>query len=282
MRHILVALLALASPALAVAQPSAIAKIRSTKIVAMAYRTNALPFSFRDANGQPAGYTVDLCKRIAVSMQSSLNIPDLKIRWVEATSQNRFELIEKHEADMECGASTATLQRMERVDFSSYVFIDSTGVLARRAAGIQSFSDLAGKRIAAIAGTTNEQALRAALKHELIDAKVVTQSSREAAVAALDAGKVDAFASDKILLEGISGKLKDTSNYILLPDNLSLEPYAIMLPRDDSALRLEVNRGLSQVFSSGAIKEIFARTFGRNADPTPLLRAVYTVGYIPD
>ena len=282
MRRMLIALLALVMPALAAAQASAIDKIRSTKTVTMAYRTNALPFSFSDSNGQPAGYTVDLCKRIATSMQSSLNIPDLKIRWVAATSQNRFELIEKHEADMECGASTATLKRMERVDFSSYVFIDSTGVLARGAADIHAFSDLAGKRIAVIAGTTNEQALKAALKHALIDAKVVTQPSRDAAVAALEADKVDAFASDKILLEGISGKVKDSSKYVMLPDNLSLEPYAIALPRGDSALRLEVNRGLSQIFSSGAIKDIFARTFGSGAEPTTLLRAVYTVGYSPD
>jgi len=282
MHRVLVAVLALLTPALAAAQASAIDKIRSTSTVTMAYRTNALPFSFNDSKGQPTGYTVDLCKRIAASMQSSLNIPDLKIRWVAATSQDRFELIEKHEADMECGATTATLKRMERVDFSSYVFIDSTGVLTRDASGIRAFSDLAGKRIAVIAGTTNEQALKAALKRALVDAKVVAQPSREAAVAALEAGKVDAFASDKILLEGIAGKLQDTSKYTLLPDNLSLEPYAIMLPRGDSALRLAVNRGLSQIFSSGAIQDIFARTFGSDAKPTPLLRAVYTVGYIPD
>jgi glutamate/aspartate transport system substrate-binding protein len=282
MRRIVMALLALVIPASAVAQGSAIDKIRSTKTVTMAYRTNAIPFSFSDSNGQPAGYTVDLCKRIAASMQSSLNMPDLKIRWVAATSQNRFELIEKHQADMECGATTATLKRMERVDFSSYVFVDSTGVLVRDVSGIRALSDLAGKQIAVIAGTTNELALRAALKHALIDAKIVAQPSREAAVAALEAGKVDAFASDKILLQGIAGKVKDASKYTLLPDNLSIEPYAIMLPRGDSALRLEVNRGLSQIFSSGAIKDIFARTFGSGAEPTTLLRAVYTMGYIPD
>jgi ABC-type amino acid transport substrate-binding protein len=282
MRFKLIALLALLSPALASAQSSTIERIRASKVVTMAYRTNALPFSFKDASGQPAGYAVELCKRIAVSMASHLNVPDLKIRWVEATSQNRFELIEKHQADMECGATTATLKRMEQVDFSNYVFVDSTGVLTRRAAGIVAFPGLAGKRIAVIAGTTNQAALDAALKRRYIDAKVVAYPSRNAAVAALEAEQADAFASDKVLLEGIAGKVKDAGKYVMLPDNLSFEPYAIALPRNDSALRLEVNRGLSQVFRSPAIKEIFERTFGGGAEPTALLQAVYLIGQIPE
>ena len=162
MQRILLAVLALALPALANAQDSALDKIRDTKTVTMAYRTDALPFSFKGPNGQPAGYTVELCKRVAASIESQLKIPGLKIKWVEATSQNRFELVEKHKVDMLCGATTATLKRMERVDFSSYVFVDSTGVLTRVSSGVRKFSDLSGKRIAVIAGTTNETALKAA------------------------------------------------------------------------------------------------------------------------
>ena len=282
MRLKFIALLVLLSPALANAQSSAIDRIRSTKVVTMAYRSNALPFSFKDASGQPAGYTVELCKRIAASMASHLNVQGLKIRWVEATTQNRFELVEKHRADMECGATTATLKRMEQVDFSNYVFVDSTGVLTRRAAGIVAFPGLAGKRIAVIAGTTNQAALDAALKRRFIDAKVVAYPNREAAVAALEAEQADAFVSDKVLLEGIAGKVKDAGKYVMLPDNLSFEPYAIALPRNDSALRLEVNRGLSAIFRSPAIKEIFEHTFGGSAEPTALLQALYLVGQIPE
>jgi len=282
MRRILLAVLALALPALANAQGSALDKIRDSKTVTMGYRSDALPFSFKGPNGQPAGYTVELCKRVAASIESQLKIPGLKIKWVEATSQNRFELVEKREVDMLCGATTATLKRMERVDFSSYVFVDSTGVLTRVSSGVRKFSDLAGKRIAVIAGTTNETALKGALKRALINAQVMTYPSREAATAALEQGKVDAFASDKILLEGIAGKVKDASKYGLLADDLSIEPYAIMLPRGDSALRLEVNRALSRVFSSSAIRDVFMDTFGNDIEPTPLLRALYMIGYIPE
>jgi len=285
MQRILIAVLALALvtlPALSNAKDSALERIRASKTVTMGYRGDALPFSFKGPNGQPAGYTVELCKRVAASIESRLKISGLKVKWVEATNQNRFELVEKHEVDMLCGATTATLKRMERVDFSSYVFVDSTGVLTRVSSGVRAFSDLSGKRVAVIAGTTNETALKSALKRALINAEVVTFPSRDAATAALEQGKVDAFASDKILLEGIAGKFKDPGKYGLLPDDLSIEPYAIMLPRGDSALRLEVNRALSKIFSSSAIREIFENTFGNDIEPTPLLRALYMIGYIPD
>jgi glutamate/aspartate transport system substrate-binding protein len=274
MHRILIAVLALALPALAAAQDTALDKIRSSKTVTMAYRTNALPFSFKDANGQPAG--------VATSMEAHLKIQGLKIRWVEATSQNRFELVEKREVHMECGATTATLKRMARVDFSSYVFVDSTGVLVSVASGVRSVPDLAGKRVAVIAGSTNVEAVARAQRLGGFKAQVTEFASRELALEALEAGKVDAFASDKILLEGIAGKVKDAKKYGLLPEDLSIEPYAIMLPRGDSALRLEVNRALSRVFGSREIQAIFERTFGTDIEPSPLLLALYTIGQIPE
>ena len=111
MRFKLIALVALLSPAVASAQSSIIERIQTTQIVNMAFRADALPFSFKDANGQPAGYTVELCKRVAASMASHLNVPGLKVHRIGSTSRIRFELIEKRAADMECGATTATLKR---------------------------------------------------------------------------------------------------------------------------------------------------------------------------
>ena len=282
MHRILIAVLALALPALADAQVSALKKIRDGKTVTIAYRTNALPFSFKDKDGKPAGYTVELCKRVIESMGARLKLSELNVKWVEATSESRFELIEKGSADMECGATTATLKRMERVDFSSYVFVDSTGVLVRAASGVKQFGELNGKRIAVIRATTAVDAIGRALRLSGQTAEVVEYPSRDEALAALESEKADAFVSDKILLAGLAGKVKDRSKYLLLEDDLSIEPYAIMLPRGDSGLRLEVNRALSRVFSSRVIQQIFEGTFGRDIEPSPLLIAVYQIGQIPD
>ena len=257
-------------------------KIRDSKTITIAHRTDALPFSFVGDGNQPAGYTVELCKRIASSIEQQLKAGPLAVKWVAATSQNRLELVQKRQVDMECGSTTATLSRMEQVDFSSPVFVDTTGLLARKASGATSLGGMAGKRIAVVAGTTNHKALEAALKKKLVSANVVTVKNREEGVAALEKGSVDAFAGDKILLLGLAGKVKDTAQYTLLDDNLGFEPYAIALPRGDAGMRLAVNRALSQIYGSGAIVEIFRGTFGSNIDPSPALVIMYEVSTYPE
>jgi ABC-type amino acid transport substrate-binding protein len=282
-RRLAAACLLLAAPILVQAQTleGALKKIRDSKTVSIAYRTDAFPFSFEEAK-QPAGYTVELCKRIVASLERQLKVQPLTVKWVPATSQNRLELVQKKQADMECGSTTATLSRMEIVDFSSAVFVDTTGLLVRKASGATSLAGLAGKKIAVVSGTTNQRALESAIKKTLVNATVVPVKTRDEGIAALEAGTVDGFSGDKILLLGLSGKVKDPSQFTLLSDDLGFEPYAIALPHGDAAFRLAVNRGISQIFQSEAIVEIFKRTFGPNAAPTPGLLVMYGLGSLPE
>ena len=260
----------------------ALKKINDTKTLTLAYRTDARPFSFNDDKGQPAGYTVDLCKAIAASLEQQLKVQGIKVNWVAATAQNRFDLVSKKQADMECGASTATLSRMENVDFSSLIFVDGTSLLIRVESGIKSMNDLGGKSVGVISGTTNERALRDALKSRLINATVVPLKNREEAIAALEATKIDVFASDKVLILGMQAGFKDPSRYGVVPDYLSIEPLAIVLPRGDAALRLAVNRALSQIYRSPAIAEIFQKWFGAFGKPSGLLEAMFLFGAVPE
>jgi ABC-type amino acid transport substrate-binding protein len=283
MKRLAVAFALLALPALALAQaPDTLRKIRDSKSITIAYRTDALPFSFNDEKGQPAGYTVDICKRIVASIEQQLKTPGLKVNWMPATAQNRFDLIAKRQADMECGSSTVTLSRMEIVDFSNFVFVDSTGVLVRNESGVKAFNDLAGKKIAVISGTTNERALNNALKQRLVNASVVTVKTRDEGLEALEKGTVDGFASDKILIAGLSVKVKDATRYTMLTDDLSVEPYGIALLRGDPGMRLAVNRALAQIYSTPQIVEIFNKWFGAFGKPTVLLEAVFFLGIVPE
>jgi ABC-type amino acid transport substrate-binding protein len=266
---------ALAAPA--DAAPDTLQKIRDTKTVTIAYRTDAVPFSFEEAK-QPAGYTVELCKRVVASLEQQLGIGQITVKWVAATAQNRLELVQKGQADLECGATTAAFSRMELVDFSSAVFVDTTGILARKAPGARSIGGLQDRKIAVIEGTSNRKALEKALKVSAVKATVVPVKSREEGVAALEAGTVDAFAGDRVLLLGLGSKVKDPSRYDLLDEDLGIEPYAIVLPRGDAAFRLAVNRGLAQIFASTAIAEIFRRSFGPNAKPSRALQLVFALG----
>ena len=272
----------LVAPALLHAQSyDTLKKIRDSKTVTIAYRTDALPFSF-EKDKQPAGYTIELCKRVVANLEQQLKIQPLQVKWVAATSQNRMDLVKNKQADMECGSTTATFSRMEQVDFSSSVFLDTTGLLARKAAGAKNFTGLAGKKIAVVGGTTNQKALVRALKRAQISASVVAVSNRDDGIAQLQAGSVDGFASDKILLVGLAPKVKDPANYELLQEDLGFEPYAIVLPRGDASFRLAVNRALAQIFMSDAIVEIFRSTFGAEFSPSPALLVMYGLASYPD
>jgi len=255
--------------------------IAANKTITIAYRPDATPFSFTDGK-QVVGFSIDLCKRVVNSIERQLNVPNLQVRWLPVTAQTRFDAVAKGQADMECGSSTVTLSRLKQVDFSSYIFVETTGLLTTVASGARSLSDLSGKKIAVIAGTTNERAVKTQLDRRQIGATLVSFKTRDEALAALEEASVDAFASDKLLLVGASGKAKDQKALILLPDDLSFEPYGIVLPRGDAAFRLAINTGLSQVYGSGEIIEIFGRWFRAFGEPGPVIKALYVLGAIPE
>jgi ABC-type amino acid transport substrate-binding protein len=284
MIRIAAALLFLFVPSLLSAQDASptLKKIRDGKTVTVGYRTDALPFSYADAAKQPVGYSVELCKRVVASIGRQIKVQPLPIKWVATTSQNRLELVKNRQIDMECGSTTATLSRMEQVDFSSPIFVDTTGLLVRRAAGVSKFAEMAGKKIAVIAGTTNQKALDTAMKRQGVKANVVTMKNREEAVAALEAGSVDAFAGDKILLHGLARKVKDPAQYGVMDEDLGFEPYAIALPYGDAGMRLAVNRALSEIYDSGAIADVFRSAFGPDTQPTPVLLIMYGISAYPE
>jgi len=277
---VLAALLA-AGAAHAQALDGRLKKIAQTKTIAIAYRADAMPFSFSE-NNQVDGFSIDLCKRVANSIERALNIKGLQIKWVPVTTQSRFEAVMKGSADMECGSSTITLARMKQVDFSSIIFVETTGLLVKADSGVRSFDNLSGRKIAVVAGTTNESAIQAQLKRRLLSATVVPFKSRDEAFAALQEGKADAFASDRLLLVGSVARAKNPKDLVLLPDELSFEPYGIVLPRGDATLRLAVNTGLAQLYSSGQVLEIFRRWFEAFGQIPPIVQAAYILGSIPE
>jgi glutamate/aspartate transport system substrate-binding protein len=255
-------------------------QIGETKVVRLAYRSDANPFSFVNPQGQPDGYSVDLCKFVVSSLEMQLNTK-LTIAWVPVDTQNRFDTIAGGLADMECGSSTVSLGRMTNVDFSSFIFMENTGLIVRTDSKIFSVGDLNGKKIAVIAGTTNEIALTRELQRRKFQALLVQVKDRQEGMGALESGAVDSFASDKLLLIGAPNA--NAATYKMLPENLSTEPYAIVLPRGDWAFRIAVNKGLSQLYGSPQILDIYLKWFAAIGPRPDLLRAaVYIFGTLPE
>ncbi|HSI54873.1 MAG: amino acid ABC transporter substrate-binding protein [Ramlibacter sp.] len=275
------------SPALSLAQMATapfdgrLKKIQDTKTIAVAYRTDAVPFSFEEVDKKPAGYTVELCRSVISVIERQLGTP-LQVKWVPVNVQNRFTAISSGQADMECGASSVTLGRLKEVDFSSLTFADATGVLVRNSTSGNSLMALANKKIAVMGGTTNERALNDALKARVVSATVVTVKSREEGLAQLEAGTIDGFAGDRVLLVGLASQAKDPKAFALLSDALSYEPYAIALPRGDWAMKQSVNAALAQIYASNALPELYGRWFKALGNPSLVLEVMFALGRLPE
>jgi ABC-type amino acid transport substrate-binding protein len=277
----LVALVLTAGTASAQTPDGRLGTIGKTHTIKIAYRTDAMPFSYLNEKKEPVGYTVDLCNLVVGALEKQLGAQALEIKWVPVTTETRFEAVASGAADMECGASTVTFGRMKQVDFSSFVFIESTGLVVKTGSGIASLKDLAGKKIAVIAGTSNERAVAARSKELQLNATLVAVKDRDDGVAALESGRADAFASDKLLLVG--AQFKNPQAFAMLPDDLSVEPYAIVLPRGDWALRLAVNTALARVYGSGQVMTVFNKWFSQmGLRPGLLLGAAFALGALSE
>ena len=284
MRHVtLIALglmCALAVPA--VAQTGTLEKIRKTGTITMGYIDGGAPFSSKDANGQPQGYSVDLCREIASGIRSQLKLASMETRWVELTIQNRLEAVRSGRVDIECSTTTWTLTRQAELDFSLITFVDGGSILTRAESEAGRLGDFSGKRIAVITGTTTEKVLRQALTSRSIKTEVVTVKTREAGLQLLDQRKVDGFASDRIALIGMVLGTPSKGVFKLLDEDFSIEPYALPLPRGDADYRLAVNRVLARLYRTGDISRIYNQWLGRLGPPSLLLSAAYFIQSLPE
>ena len=185
-------------------------------------------------------------------------------------------------ADLECANTTQTQSRLANVDFSNLIFVDGGGFLVKAGAPINQLADLGGKRIAVLKGTTTETRLNEALRSRSSTPPSLPIADAGEGVAMLEAGRADAYAGDKIKLIGLAVQAKEPAKLALLADELSFEPYAMALPRNDSALRLEVNRALTQVYVGGDIEAIYAQWLGKLGRPSALLAVMYLLNSIPE
>ena len=264
-----------------VASAGTLDRIGQEKALRIAYREDAPPFSSKDKIGEPSGFMVDLCRAVAKKLAEQRNLADLKVVYVPVTATDRFEAITQQKADLLCEPTTATLSRREQVDFSIPTFLDGAGLMVR-ADDPKSLREMAGKKIGVLAGTTTEEALRNTLKEAGISGDVVAAKTHGEGLAMLDEGKISAYFGDRSILLFLIKDSKAPEKLRLAEDYLSVEPYALALPRGDSDFRLAVDRALSHIYRSGEIKTIFERTFGGKAQPSQVLLTLYLTSSLPD
>jgi ABC-type amino acid transport substrate-binding protein len=257
-------------------------RIKRTGVITFAYREGAAPFSFKDRGGVVRGYSVELCTRVAAAIQKDLGLPSLRIEWLPVDAASRIGVVASGKADAVCGTTTVTLTRMQSVDFSVPIFVDGGGILVQSKSKLTRLTDLKGKKIAVIGGTTTERALKRAL--DVIDASatLVPVKDGTAGMASLAQGQVDGYAGDRIVLLDLRMAAPNAVEFDFVDGDFSVEPYALVLPRNDADFRLAVNRALVALFRSGDIDPIFQRWLGGMGRPGPLLHALFYLNTLPE
>jgi ABC-type amino acid transport substrate-binding protein len=256
-------------------------KIRASSTLTLGHRESAPPFSFPGPDRRPVGYSIDLCTHVASEIQKQLGV-NLKLNWVPVTADNRIDMVVQGKIDIECGTTTITLARQERVDFSLMTFVDGGGVLTRSDSKFGSVADFADKSIAVIPGTTTETALNQFFKEAFVIIKAVPVKGPLEGLGALEKGAVDAFASDRGILAGLAVTSKDPKRFAM-PDLLfSYEPYGFVVRRNDPAFRLAVNRALAGLYRSGGFIPIYERWFGMFGKPAPAIQAMFLLNGLPE
>ena len=237
-----------------------LSKVRSTGSITIAHRESSVPFSYLSARGEPIGYSIELCRKLADAVGEAVG-REIAVQWLAVTSESRVEAITSGRADLECGSTTSNLERQKLVGFSPIIFVAGTKLMVRRGSPVRSFRDLAGKTVVVTAGTTNEKAMQEVARRFKLDFRLVAARDHAESYAQMEAGKADAFATDDVLLYGLIAQHKAQRKYQVVGEFLSYDPYGIMYRKGDAQFAELVTRSLHDLAEDGEIERQYKRWF---------------------
>ena len=249
-------------------KPPVLKRIKERGVINMGHREASVPFAFIGSGGKVQGYSIDLCDLFVEKIKKTLKMSDIKVKHVPVTSQTRLALIANGTIDMECGSTTNNLTRQKQVDYLPVTFITGTKLASKKGSGITEVEDLDGKAIALAQGTTNEKAIKRVMKEKGIKIKIVPVKDHPQGWLALESGRVDAYATDDVLLYGLISKSKNPDQFQVTGRFLSYDPYGLMVPRNDSTYRRLGTVLLADLMRSGEMQKIYDKWF--NPGPTKI------------
>ena len=237
-----------------------LAKVRASGAITIGYRESSIPFSYLSPRGEPIGYSIDLCRALVDGIGDAIGKP-VAIRWQPVTSESRIAAVASGAVDLECGSTTSNLERKKAVAFSPTFFVSGTKLMVAKDSPIRSYSDLAGKRVAVTAGTTNEKTLRELKQKLRLDFALTTAPDHAASFRLLQAGEVDAFATDDVLLYGLLATHNARGRYVVVGDFLSYDPYGVMYRKDDPEMTRLVDKTFHRLAEDREIERRYERWF---------------------
>jgi glutamate/aspartate transport system substrate-binding protein len=261
----LAATLAVAMPA--AAQEGTLKKIKDSGSITIGHRDASLPFSYYDDKQQPIGYAMDLCAKIVDAVKAELKMPSIKTNYQLVTSANRIPLMANGTVDLECGSTTNNVARQEQVWFANTHFVTANRWVSKKSAKLKTLQDLKGKTIVSTAGTTNIKQITEINAAQNLGMNIISANGHPEAFQMVETGRAVAFVMDDILLAGLAAQSRSPKDYEISSVALSVEPYGIMVRKDDKAFKDVADKALSQVYKSGEINAIYAKWFQKPVPP---------------
>ncbi|RAR67974.1 amino acid ABC transporter substrate-binding protein (PAAT family) [Paraburkholderia unamae] len=259
--------LALMQPAAAqVAQPT-LEKIRSANIIAIGYRETSVPFSYVVGDNKVIGFSQDICDKVIEAVKAKTNRPNLQVRFIPVTSQNRIPLVQNGTVDLECGVTTNLKARQAQVTFSNTFFIATTRLLTRKDSGIHDFPDLAGKTVLTNQGTTSERILRRMNIDKQMNMRIISARDYGEGRATLESGRAVAYMMDDVLLAGTRSLTANPSEWTIVGTPQSSEAYGFMMRNNDPEFRQLVNNTMAGIMKSGEIGALYTKWFEKPVPP---------------
>jgi glutamate/aspartate transport system substrate-binding protein len=241
--------------------PSTLDKVKASGVITVAYRESSIPFSYLDDKGQPTGFGWEICGKIVDDVKKATGRPDLKVETQAVTSANRIPLLQNGTIDIECGSTTNNSDRQKQVAFAINYFYTGTRFLVKADSPIKSLDDLRGKTVVSTTGTTNYKVIRNLSEEKKLDINLLGAKDHAESALMVQSGRAVAFGMDDILLYGLKASALNPAELAIVGAPIQVEPYAIMLRRDDPAFKKLVDGTLTHLMKSGEFTSLYKKWF---------------------
>ena len=243
------------------AQAQTLEKIKKEGAIVIGHRDASIPFSYLDDKQQPIGYSMDLCMKIVDAVKAELKMPNLQVKLNQVTSATRIPLMANGTVDMECGSTTNNIERQKQVAFITTTFVTANRLVSKKASKISTLADMKGKAIVSTSGTTNIKQITELNAARNLGMNVMAGKDHAESFLMVETGRAVAFAMDDILLYSLVASSKAPADYTITNEALSVEPYGIMIRKDDPGFKKVADGAIQALFKSGEINKIYAKWF---------------------
>ena len=236
-------------------------KIKESGTVVIGHRDASIPFSYLDDKQQPIGYSMDICMKVVEALKAEIRMPNLQVKMNPVTSATRIPLMQNGTIDLECGSTTNNLERQKQVAFAVTTFVTANRLMAKKASNIKALDDMKGKTIVSTSGTTNIKQITELNAQRNLGMNILTAKDHAEAFLMVETGRAVAFAMDDILLYSLVASAKKPEDFMITSEALSVEPYGIMMRKDDAAFKKVVDNAIIGLFKSGDINQLYGKWF---------------------